>query len=404
MPASRPTFIFSWVLQALLLLVVLAGAAAYGLQFRHGLGVTGLERDIPWGLYISQFTFLVGIGASAVTVLLPYYVHRQKVFGRALILGEVVAVIALTQALLCILVDLGQPTRLLNILLYPSPTSLMFWDCVTLNGYLLLSLAGLLVLLFRRGGQPPRWARGLALATIPFAIGIHVVTALLYAGLAARPAWLTAVLAPRFLATAFASGPALLILLATLLERARIFEVGRDAIARLTVIMTYAGLGSLLFAVLEGFTALYSGIPAAGEHLEYLFLGLDGHRGLVALSYTSLLLMVLALIVLMVPGLRRRSGLGLAATAAILLSVLLEKGLCLVTSGFVPSPLGYVHDYRPSVVELAIVSGIYCGGALVFVGACRWLLQPLDSAIHALKTPPSTAREPGMARVAPMEK
>jgi hypothetical protein len=154
---------------------------------------------MPWGLYISQFTFLVGIGASAVTVLLPYYVHRQKVFARALILGEIVAVIALVQALLCITVDLGKPGRLLNILLYPAPSSLMFWDCLTLGGYLTLSVVGLAATLFARGASPAKWVRGLALATIPWAIGIHVVTALLYAGLAARPAWMTAVLAPRFL-------------------------------------------------------------------------------------------------------------------------------------------------------------------------------------------------------------
>jgi molybdopterin-containing oxidoreductase family membrane subunit len=393
----------SWPLPALLLAAVLLGLLAYTMQLRQGLGVTALSREMPWGLYISQFTFLVGIGASAVTVLLPYYVHRQKLFARALLLGEIVAVIALGQALLCILVDLGQPSRLLNILLYPAPTSLMFWDCLTLGGYLTLSLIGLLAMLFARGAEPGRWVRGLALATIPWAIGIHVVTALLYAGLAARPAWLSAVLAPRFLATAFASGPALLILLATALARAGIFDVGREARDRLATIMTYAALASLLFALLEAFTALYSGIPAAGEHLEYLFVGLDGHTGLLALSYASLTLLVLALVVLLVPHLRQRPGLGLAATAAVLLSVLIEKGLCLVTSGFVPSPLGYVRDYRPSLVELAIVAGIYCGGALVFLGACRWLLVESEFPIHALKPSPSTAREPGMARAAQME-
>jgi len=171
------------------IVLVLLGGAAYAAKFRHGLGVTGLSREMPWGLYISQFTFLVGIGASAVTVLLPYYVHRQKVFARALILGEIVAVIALVQALLCITVDLGKPGRLLNILLYPAPSSLMFWDCLTLGGYLTLSLVGLAATLFARGASPAKWVRGLALATIPWAIGIHVVTALLYAGLAARPAW-----------------------------------------------------------------------------------------------------------------------------------------------------------------------------------------------------------------------
>ncbi len=409
----------------------LLGLVAYSVQYRKGLGVTGLSREAPWGLYISQFTFLVGIGASAVTVLLPYYVHRQKTFARALLLGEVIAVIALTQALLCVLVDLGQPTRLLNIFFYPSPSSLMFWDCLTLGGYLTLSLVGLLAVWFAGDRSPAPWVRGLALATIPWAIGIHVVTALLYAGLAARPAWMTAVLAPRFLATAFASGPALLLLLAAGLARAKRFDVGREASDRLRVIMTYAALASLLLGVLEAFTALYSGIPSAGEHLEYLFRGLEGHTGLVAASYGAWGLLVAALAVLLLPVLRRRRGLVLAATAAVLTSVLLEKGLTLVSSGFVPSPLGYVLDYRPSVIELGIVVGIYAGGALAFVGACRFLPSlgrdgsppgvPVPSRAggslappggsprevsepHALKQLTLTAREPGMAGAAQMEK
>jgi molybdopterin-containing oxidoreductase family membrane subunit len=299
-------------------------------------------------------------------------------------------------------VDLGKPSRLLNILLYPAPSSLMFWDCLTLGGYLTLSVVGLAATLFARGGPPSKWVRGLALATIPWAIGIHVVTALLYAGLAARPAWMTAVLAPRFLATAFASGPALLILLAGGLARAKVFDIGREAVDRLSIIMTYAATISVLLAFLEAFTALYSGIPAAGEHLEYLFVGLDGHVGLVAWTYTSWLLLLLALVVLLIPRLRHRQGLAYAATAAVLVSVLIDKGLCLVTSGFVPSPLGYVRDYRPSLIELCIVAGVYAGGALVFVGACRFLLTS-ESTIHALNPPPSTARDPGMVTVASME-
>lgn len=399
-------------LQGILAAFVVGGAAAYATQLRHGLGVTGLSRDMPWGLYISQFTFLVGIGASAVTVLLPYYVHRQHAFARALILGEIVAIVALAQALACIMVDLGRPGRLLNILLYPAPSSLMFWDCISLAGYLALTSVGLTTSLFPRGTSPGPWARGLAFATIPWAVSIHVVTALLYAGLAARPAWLTAVLAPRFLATAFASGPALLILLAGALARTRVLEVGREATLRLTTIMTYAATASLLLALLEAFTALYSGIPAAREHLAYLYLGRDGHAGLLLFAHGSALLLGLALVVLLVPRLRRRPGWSTAAAAAVLASVLADKGLCLVTSGFVPSPLGYVHDYRPSLGELAIVAGIYSGGGLAFLAACRWLgrhpglMEPLPARVPASPTTipsPIPAHEPARAGLTPLE-
>jgi Ni/Fe-hydrogenase subunit HybB-like protein len=267
-------------------------------------------------------------------------------------------------------------------------------------------VVGLGAVIFARGRAPAPWLRGLALATIPWAIGIHVVTALLYAGLAARPAWLSAVLAPRFLATAFASGPAVLLLCARALARRGIFDIGREATRSLFVIMTYAALASLLFTLLEVFTALYSGIPAAGEHLAYLFTGLDRHLGLVAFTYGSWTLLLGALVVLLSPGLRARPQLATAAAVAVLVSVLIDKGLCLVTSGFVPSPLGYVHDYWPSLPELAIVVGIYAGGGLMFLGACRFILadhakligaQPSSAAPPRFDQSPATARSSDMA-------
>jgi molybdopterin-containing oxidoreductase family membrane subunit len=213
------------------------------------------------------------------------------------------------------------------------------------------------------------------------------------------------------LATAFASGPALLILLSAVLARTKIFDVGHAAIDRLTTIMTYATVASVALTLLEAFTALYSGIPAAGEHLAYLFLGMNGHVGLVFWTYASCLLLVFAMVVLLVPRLRRRPGLAHAATAAVLAGVLIDKGMCLVSSGFVPSPLGYVNDYRPSLVEVTILAGIYSAGVLVFAAACRWLLVGLSidhalpasrraalaSTNHSLVSPPSTALEPGRA-------
>jgi molybdopterin-containing oxidoreductase family membrane subunit len=405
------------VARSVLVVLVLLGSVAYGVQCRRGLGVTDLSREMPWGLYISQFTFLVGLGASAVTVLLPYYVHRQRVFARALVLGELVAVIAVTQALAFVMVDLGKPSRVLNVLLYPAPSSLMFWDCLTLGGYWLLSVVGLGVACSSRA---PRWSRPLALATVPWAIAIHVVTALLYSGLAARPGWMTAVLAPRFLATAFASGPALLILLAGSLARTRVFDIGRDAVDRLMTIMTYAAATSVLLALLEAFSALYSGVPAASEHLRYLYMGLDGHFGLVPWTMGSWLLMSASLVVLLVPPLRRRRGLAHAAALALLVAIFIDKGLCFVTSGFNPSPLGYVRDYRPSLFELGIAAGIYAAGALAFDAACRWILAGRDAAIAAAVSEGhepdsgrttqgrpvllSTAPSPDMVPVASLEK
>jgi len=232
-----------------LMVLIGLGFATYLVQLNKGLTITGMGRDVSWGIYIAQFTFLVGVAASAVMVVLPYYLHNIKVFGRITILGEFLAVASVTMCLLFIIVDLGKPMRLLNVLLYPTPNSILFWDMVVLNGYLFLNiLIGWNVLEAERKGVPyPNWVKPLIYLSIPWAVSIHTVTAFLYAGLPARHYWLTAIMAARFLASAFCSGPALLILLAYLVKKHTRFDPGQEAIEKLSVIMTYAMIISVFF-------------------------------------------------------------------------------------------------------------------------------------------------------------
>src|SRR5512138_1276421 len=218
---------WSWVL--FLLLLIGAGFLAYLRQFSQGLAITGLSRDVTWGLYIAQFTFFVGVAASAVMVVLPYYLHDVKQFGKITILGEFLAVAAVSMCMLFIFVDMGQPTRVLNILRYPSPRSVMFGVFVSVAGFLVLNFVISLVMLKseREGVPAPHWIKPVVFLSIPWAVSIHTVTAFLYSGLPGRTFWLTAILAPRFLASAFASGPSLLILLCLVLRRVTSFDCGR---------------------------------------------------------------------------------------------------------------------------------------------------------------------------------
>ncbi len=356
-----------WAWVGGLLVVIGLGVAAYLHQLGTGLGVTGLSRDVTWGLYIAQFTFLVGVAASAVTVVLPYALHDCKQFARITILGEMVAIAAVLTCMLFIFVDMGQPARILNVLLYPTPHSVMFWDMTVLTGYLVLNVIVSRVTLAaeRNGDRPPRWLRPIVILSIPWAIGIHTVTAFLYAGLAARPFWMTALLAPRFLASAFASGPALLVLVCLLLRRLAGFDPGREAIGKLATLVTYAMCINVFFLSVELFTALYSGIPEHAAHFEFLFVGLDGNVMLVPWMWASEALAALALVLLL--GRARWAGEASLAVAcvAVFLSVWIEKGLGLVVAGFVPSPLGKVAGYAPTAPELLVSAGAYGVGLLV---------------------------------------
>lgn len=356
---------WGWI--AAILTIIAAGMGCYSWQLEVGLGLTGLSRDVSWGFYVAQLTFLVGVAASAVMLVLPYYLHDFKAFGKITIIGEFVAVAAICMCLLFLFVDLGQPARALNIFLYPTPHSIIFWDAMVLVGYLLLNtLVGWQVLEAQRNSvAPPVWVRPLIYLSIPWAFAIHTVTAFLYCGLPARGFWLTAILAPRFLASAFSSGPALLIVLCLVIRRLTSFDAGAKAIQALAAIVTYGLFANLFFFGCELFVAFYSGIPEHMEHFRYLFAGIDGHTGLVAWMWLSMGLMGTAGALLLIPGTRKNEAVLALACLAVFSGTWIDKGLGLVSGGFIPSPLHQVTEYAPTVPELVISLGVYGVGALL---------------------------------------
>jgi Ni/Fe-hydrogenase subunit HybB-like protein len=354
------------------LLAILAGIFALGFlfylkQLNVGLGITGMGRDVSWGFYIAQFTYLVGVAASAVMVVLPYYLHNYKAFGRVTILGEFLAVAAVTMCVTFVLVDMGRPDRVMNVFKYPTPNSVMFWDIIVLNGYLLLNiLIGWNVLeCERHSAAPPQWVKFLSYVSIPWAVSIHTVTAFLYAGLPGRGFWLTAIMAPRFLSSAFAAGPSLLVLLCLLVRKYSKFDPGREQIQSIAKIVTYATLINVFFFMCEVFTVFYSQIPDHMLHFKYLFVGLDGKGQLVPLMWFAIVGMTVAGILLTNPKLRQNENTLAALCGLVILTTWIDKGMGLMTGGFVPNPMEKVTEYWPTVPEALIGLGVWALGFLV---------------------------------------
>jgi Ni/Fe-hydrogenase subunit HybB-like protein len=356
-----------WTWIVVLLFIIGLGFLNYLRQLSFGLGITGMGRDISWGLYIGQFTFLVGVAASAVMLVLPYYLHNYKVFGKITILGEFLAVASVTMCLTFIIVDLGQPSRAFNVLLHPTPNSVLFWDMVVLNGYMLLNiLVGWTVLSAEsKGAPPPSWIKPFIYLSIPWAVSIHTVTAFLYAGLPGRGFWLTAIMAPRFLGSAFASGPSLLILICLFLRKYTKFDAGMEAIRSLAKIVTYAMLISVFFFLCEIFTVYYSQIPEHIYHFTYLFSGLHGHSGLQPWMWLCIILALVAVGLLINPNTRNNENILPIACGCVFLSLWIEKGIALVLTGFIPSPLETVTDYSPTLTEMSITLGVWALGFLI---------------------------------------
>jgi len=350
-----------------LLLVILVGIFFYVRQFNEGLGITGMSRDVTWGFYIAQFTFLVGVAASAVMLVIPYYLHHYKAFGKITILGEFLAIGAVTMCLLFILADLGQPMRAMNVILHPTPGSVLFWDMIVLNGYLFLNLLiGWTTLSAEKKGIPsPKWVMPFIYLSVPWAVSIHTVTAFLYAGLPGRGFWLTAVLAPRFLTSAFAAGPALLILLALLVRKLSKFDPGREPIQTLAKIVAYALPLNLFLLGCEIFTVFYSNIPDHKMHFQYLYFGLHGFNSLVPWMWSSVVLGVVATVLLVNPGTRRNETTLAWACGMTFVATWIDKGLGMISGGFVPNPLEEITEYWPTLPEGLIALGIWAIGALI---------------------------------------
>ncbi|MGD8943546.1 MAG: polysulfide reductase NrfD [Desulfobacterales bacterium] len=356
---------YGWM--TFLLIIVGIGFLLYLRQLDFGLGITGLSRDASWGFYIANFTFLVGVAAGGVMVVLPYYLHDYKAFGKVTILGEFLAIASVLMCLTFILIDLGQPMRAFNVLLYPTPNSVLFWDAIVLNGYLFLNIViGWNVLEAERNGvhyQP--WLKPLIYLSIPWAISIHTVTAYLYAGLPGRGFWMTAILAPRFLSSAFASGPALLILMCLIIRRVSSFDPGREQIQSLAKIVAYAICVNVFFFLCEVFVVFYSQIPEHMDHIKYLFVGLHGHGAYVPWMWASMILMVIGIILTVNPITRKNEGVLAVACAVIFLGTWIDKGLGMIAGGFTPSPLHEVNEYIPTLSEIGIALGVWAMGFLV---------------------------------------
>jgi len=356
---------WGWII--FLLAVMGVGFACYMVQWREGLMVTGMSRDVSWGFYIGQLTYFVGVAAGGVMVVLPYYIHDYKAFGRITILGEFLAVGAIIICGLFVMVDLGNLPRMLNVMLYPNPKSILFYDMIVLNVYMLLNLVigWNVVSAEQKGVKYQNWVKVLSYISIPWAFSIHTVTAFLYAGIPGRHYWLTAIMAARFLASAFASGPSILIMLCLVVRKFTKFDPGKEQIRTLGGIVAYAMILNVFFMLLEVFTAFYSQIPGHMHSLVYLFAGHEGHGNLVPLMWTATFFAFIALVLLIVPSARRKEGILLVACISVVISTWIDKGFGLVIGGFVPNPFDKYVEYWPTGIEIGISLGIWAIGLFV---------------------------------------
>jgi len=354
-------------------LLVLSGGIAYLHQFSVGLEVTHMRDPVSWGFYIGNFAFLVGVAAAAVSLVIPAYVYNWGPIKEVAILGEFLAVAAVLMALMFVVVDLGRPDRFLHLVPGPIgrmnfPYSILAWDVLVLNAYLALNavVAGHFIYKgFRGEHYNKNFVVPLILLSIPMAVSIHTVTAFVFNGLGARPFWNASILAPRFLASAFCSGPAILIIAFQIIRKYTTFEIKDEAIWKVAEFMAYAMFINLFLLGAEVYKDFYSHTQHV-VYAEYLWTGLGNHTTLVPYTWAALLMGVAAFILFLVPQTRKNFVTMNVGCALIYASVYLEKGMLLVLPGFTPSGLGDIYEYLPSMNEMQVGAGIWATGFLIF--------------------------------------
>jgi len=402
----RVSFAGDWRYQGWMLaltVVALLGLNAWARQLVHGLVTTGLSDQVSWGLYIANFTFLVGMAAAAVMLVIPVYVYRNKELHDLVIFGELLAVAAILMCLAFVTVDMGRPDRFSHLFRrFNFPISMLTWDVVVLNGYLLLNLhiCGYLVYCaYRRRAPSKAFYVPFVFVAIVWAVSIHTVTAFLYVGLGGRPFWNSAIIAPRFLASAFAAGPAFLIVTLWVLDRTTDYVVPARAFATLKGIVTVALLINMFLLVCEVFTEFYTD-SAHGAAAHYLFFGLHGHSALVPWIWSAIGLNTAALVLLLVPLWRRPLVLNLACLMLIA-GIWIEKGMGLIVPAFVPSPLGELVEYAPTRDEILVCLGIWAFGLLLYTIFVRVTIPVLSGrlTIDRLYHPDYTRRVPAPNRI-----
>ncbi len=355
-----------------LLTIILIGFKFYLQQHEVGLIATNLTDQVSWGLYIANFTYLVGVAAAAVLLVIPAYIYQFKPIKEIVVLGELFAAASVVMTILFVMVDLGRLDHFWHMLPFVGsinfPGSLLAWDVIVLNGYLLLNLfipIYLLVKFYYR--KEPNWKFILPfiLISIPWAVGIHTVTAFVYNGLAARPFWNASILAPRFLASAFCSGPAMIVIVFQLIRKVSAIKIEDRALFKIAELIAYAMFLNLFLLAAEMYKEYYSDTAHIAS-FKYLFEGLHGHGHLVPWIWAAMAMNVAAFLIFLIPATRKRLSTLNLGCILIILGVWIEKGPGFVIPGFVPDPLGEIYNYIPNLVELMVSFGIWAVGALMF--------------------------------------
>jgi len=392
-PMVRPGPGFAIFVVAMLA-VIAWGTYAWMVQIDHGLGVTGLSDRIPWGFYIANFVFWVGVSHAG--TFISAVLRLTDVGWRTPIvrMAEFMTIGALFMGAAMPLVDMGRPDRLLYIIKYGSLTSPILWDILSITTYLFGSLIYLYLPLipdmatardrlgpyvgpFRRGffrvtamgwhGTPEQWQhlmraiRVMCVVIIGVMISVHTVVSWIF-GMTLRPGWHSTIFGPYFVIGAIFSGLAAVITGMAIFRKAygmeRYFTVNH--FRWLGNILLTAGLVYFYFTMAEYATIGYKLEPGDKALLQMLLLGTYAPF----FWFYAILGHLVPMLMLALPWTRNIFWITVASVL-INLGMWVKRYVITIPSLAVPQ-MGYeVATYGPTWIEVAIISASFAGFALI---------------------------------------
>ena len=388
-----------WI--ASLLFVCAIGLAAYVVQLVYGLRVTAMRNYVSWGVYMTNFVFFIGISHAGTLISAILRVTDAGWRRPITRMAEAITVIALIIGASSIVIDMGRPDRLLNVIVHGRIQSPILWDVVSVTTYLtgsflylyvamipdmpilaasarsagrsrwLVRLYELLALGYRESPEHRRLlARALgamAVIIIPVAISVHTVVSWVF-GMTLRPGWHSTIFGPYFVVGAIFSGTAAIITAMALFRKAYGLEryLVPDHFHKLAKILLVLSLLYAYFTLSEYLTAWYGGLESDMRLLELL----AGNTPFGASFWTWASFGLFVPIGLLFFPSRRSIGAIVTASVLINIGMWWKRFLIVIPtlqSPFIPAQAaGIQPQYIPSLVECLITAGAVAAFMLLF--------------------------------------
>ena len=381
---------FYWAV-ALLSVFSLWGIISYLVQFYEGLGVTGLDQPVSWGFYVTNFVFFIGISHAG--TLISAILRLSKAEWRRPItrMAEVITCMVLFIGAGQILIDLGRPDRLMNVIRHGRYQSPLLWDATSISAYLTASMTYLylpmipdIAILRDRLGKRKLLYSVLALGwtgterqqrvlnraiaimavlVIPIAVSVHTVVSFVFS-MTLQPMWHSTIFGPYFVVGAIFSGIAALIVAMIVFRKA----YGLQQFLK-PIHFRYLGQLLLIMALLwfyftfaEYLTGYYGAEP---EEMKVFWAKVTGRYW--PFFWTMVLCNFVVPLICLARLATHTIGKVLAASITVTVGMWLERFLIVVPTLSFPRLPFPTAVYAPTWVELGLMAGSFALFSLFYL-------------------------------------